>query len=1003
MKRKIISLLLIAAMLIPLPTMAEESAQLADSDNKNTFTDVDVSHAAYEAVMYLAQQGIINGKSENTFAPEDSLKREEFAKILSNAFELSEANNVPIFNDVLAATWYAPYIGKVSATGLMQGIEKDKFGIGFTLSRQDLAVILKRFLDKEQVKYTAESTVLYADNSEIADYAKEAVAELSSCGVIAERENGLFKPRENATRAETAISVYNALMYRKKYADSLGLMGPTSQYDPPYDIPTDDRLAQSEPKVFDPNTWPRGEFLYEDFEDADYGILTKDAGFNETVSFESGSGYNGSTCLKINNVAGNTTFPRFKYVAKPGEIQTGDYLVLTAMIKTENLNGSGYCKGLLQVYDDKGNWITESSQPEIKATTATKDEWTEYTWVRMVKERQMNDLNPPKYFSFNVGAYMNNIKGTVYFDDMKVSVVRFHPMESVLMTPNYKGIIKGDDGIGDISLRAFINDANGYYNLDNFKFTAQITDDDHNVLLKSESDIITSSMDVYFSSKTLPMGGDYYLEVILTDETTGEQIQKDEWTLHKKEKDFTTVIDYDKYGRIIHNGEPKLPISVYTNAFAEPTVTDVIEGGFDNFLGQGMDGWYLYSRDEVRNAVNKLAENGLTVTMQMTNLTSGTNWKEVYSRCETFADKRGFLTKMVNNVKDLPYVGYYYIFDELNPVQYGFELSWFRKIVESLDLDHPTQCAIADPLDIRPGAFAKTSDFLGFDAYPVTGAADQDIGWAYDFMQRTQKLNPNRPYYGILQGFWYQSRGDLRAPNKEEFRNMAFQYLCGGSCMLDVYCIDYIKRLPSPGETWDQTWANYVDVLAEVQYLEPIILSTLPAPHYEVKGGEDWLVSMSKRHEGKSYLFAVNVGNKGKSAKIHLDGVKKIRGMYSKEVYEADEKGWFEIEMEKDATEVFEYEQADYKSSHAELKSFGLADVVIIDAEADIPAFIVNEDATEVEYNAVISDYAKVFINDVESEPSGKLDITNLSEITVNVVSEDGRFQTKKIYKLQRK
>ena len=45
---------------------------------------------------------------------------------------------------------------------------------------------------------------------------------------------------------------------------------------------------------------------------------------------------------------------------------------------------------------------------------------------------------------WNMTAYMNNLTGTCYFDNFKLSKVIFPPMDTVLMTPNYKGIIKGD-------------------------------------------------------------------------------------------------------------------------------------------------------------------------------------------------------------------------------------------------------------------------------------------------------------------------------------------------------------------------------------------------------------------------------------------------------------------------------------------------------------------------------------------------------------------------------
>ena len=131
------------------------------------------------------------------------------------------------------------------------------------------------------------------------------------------------------------------------------------------------------------------------------------------------------------------------------------------------------------------------------------------------------------------------------------------------MTPNYKGIIKGEGGIGDIALRAYISDSNGYYDLNDFKIVTQIVDKEKNVLLKSESNTVTSVMDFYFSSDTLPMGGDFYIETILYWKESGEQLQMRDWDLHKREADFTTTIGFDEYGRVTKNGEPTFLIGSY--------------------------------------------------------------------------------------------------------------------------------------------------------------------------------------------------------------------------------------------------------------------------------------------------------------------------------------------------------------------------------------------------------------------------------------------------------
>ena len=149
MKKRLLSVALARLMCVSLlPVCAQEAAEVTP---EVSFTDVPEGHAFYDAVMYLAKQGIINGKTETEFCPDDSLKREEFAKILSCSFGLSSTSGAPIFYDVPVGTWYATYVQHVAASKLMNGISETEFGTGMTLSRQDLAlIVMLQIMPKKQ-------------------------------------------------------------------------------------------------------------------------------------------------------------------------------------------------------------------------------------------------------------------------------------------------------------------------------------------------------------------------------------------------------------------------------------------------------------------------------------------------------------------------------------------------------------------------------------------------------------------------------------------------------------------------------------------------------------------------------------------------------------------------------------------------------------------------------------------------------------------------------------
>ena len=51
----------------------------------------------------------------------------------------------------------------------------------------------------------------FDDEDTISSWAKESVGKLASEGIVSGRDNGLFFPLENMTRAEAAMLIYGAM------------------------------------------------------------------------------------------------------------------------------------------------------------------------------------------------------------------------------------------------------------------------------------------------------------------------------------------------------------------------------------------------------------------------------------------------------------------------------------------------------------------------------------------------------------------------------------------------------------------------------------------------------------------------------------------------------------------------------------------------------------------------------------------------------------------------
>lgn len=176
------------------------------------FTDIDNVIWAKEAIVYLTEKSVINGKAENLFYPNDNITREEFVKIAVLAFMPDAEAGEISFTDVDKNEWYAEYIAKAYNAGIISGYSDDVFGVGNTITREDIAVILYRIAKQRGIISDDTLNSGFEDEAEISDYAKTAVATLSDNGIINGRDNGIFAPKAPATRAETAKMVYRLLM-----------------------------------------------------------------------------------------------------------------------------------------------------------------------------------------------------------------------------------------------------------------------------------------------------------------------------------------------------------------------------------------------------------------------------------------------------------------------------------------------------------------------------------------------------------------------------------------------------------------------------------------------------------------------------------------------------------------------------------------------------------------------------------------------------------------------
>lgn len=178
---------------------------------RKNFSDIDSVEWAAEAILALADKGIVNGTAENIFRPNDAVTREEFVKILVGAMGLGNSAYSNHFVDVENADWFCPWVNIAYENGICKGIGDDYFGIGSQLTRQDMVVLLNNALKLKGINLPDAETVTFEDKNEISDYASIAVSNMVTIGAVNGVSETKFEPLGEATRAQAATIIYRVL------------------------------------------------------------------------------------------------------------------------------------------------------------------------------------------------------------------------------------------------------------------------------------------------------------------------------------------------------------------------------------------------------------------------------------------------------------------------------------------------------------------------------------------------------------------------------------------------------------------------------------------------------------------------------------------------------------------------------------------------------------------------------------------------------------------------
>ena len=240
-RKRALSLLLVLVMLLGvLPAGAAAAA---------VYQDVPSGHWASDYIARVAEQGLMVGTSDTTFAPEETITRAMFVTILARYAKAETDNNAETaFADVPAGQYYTGAVAWAAANGIVNGTSAVTFAPNDPVTREQMAALLYRAMRFLGNKCPQDGKLdAFSDASALSDWAVEGMIWAAGAGLFGGFEDGTLRPQETATRAQAAKVFCVLLDYSEQPEPTEPSAEPTEPSEEPTQEPTAEPTDPTEP------------------------------------------------------------------------------------------------------------------------------------------------------------------------------------------------------------------------------------------------------------------------------------------------------------------------------------------------------------------------------------------------------------------------------------------------------------------------------------------------------------------------------------------------------------------------------------------------------------------------------------------------------------------------------------------------------------------------------------------------------------------------------------
>ncbi|NMI07900.1 S-layer homology domain-containing protein [Paenibacillus sp. SZ31] len=169
-------------------------------------------HWAQSTISQWIRLGVITGYPDQSFKPDRSITRAEFAALLTRLFVFKDTDGTArtttvSFKDV-DRHWALDAIETLAERGIVNGYQDGSFKPDHTITREEMVVMLMRVVQTDALPKGQQLN--FTDEQQIASFAKEAMNLAVRAGILGGYQ-GMLRPKGAASRAETSIMLLHLL------------------------------------------------------------------------------------------------------------------------------------------------------------------------------------------------------------------------------------------------------------------------------------------------------------------------------------------------------------------------------------------------------------------------------------------------------------------------------------------------------------------------------------------------------------------------------------------------------------------------------------------------------------------------------------------------------------------------------------------------------------------------------------------------------------------------